>query len=54
MALHESSEQKAIEGDLAELEAAWREAEEIAGIADDLLLPPGVAEFIAKEKRKKR
>ncbi|MDB4913922.1 MAG: hypothetical protein JWM95_1566 [Gemmatimonadetes bacterium] len=49
MALHESSEQKAVEGDLVELEVVWREAEEIAGIADDLLLPPGVNDFIAKE-----
>ncbi|MDB4913914.1 MAG: hypothetical protein JWM95_1558 [Gemmatimonadetes bacterium] len=53
MALHESSEQKAVDGDLVELEAAWREAEEIAGIADDLLLPPGVDEFIARGKRRK-
>ena len=29
-----------MEGELAELEAAWREAERVAGIADDLLLPP--------------
>ena len=26
----------------AELERAWREAEEIAGISDDLLVSPGV------------
>ncbi|MES2177032.1 MAG: hypothetical protein V4550_04130 [Gemmatimonadota bacterium] len=51
MALHESAEQKAIDGDLAELEASWRAAEEIAGIADDLLLPPSVTEFISKNKR---
>ena len=37
MALHESSEQEALEGDLAPLEKAWREAEEIAAIADNLL-----------------
>jgi hypothetical protein len=36
MALHEESERRALEGDLAELEAAWRHAEEIAGIADRL------------------
>ncbi|MEP6622799.1 MAG: hypothetical protein ABJE47_25995 [bacterium] len=52
MALHESSEQAAIDGDLADLEAAWREAEEIAGIADDLLLPTGVTEFIDKNRRR--
>ena len=36
MALHESTEQRALEGELAILEAAWREAEEIAAIADAL------------------
>ena len=29
-------------GELAPLERAWREAEEIAAIADNLLLPDGV------------
>lgn len=36
MALHEDSERRALEGELAQLEAAWREAEEIAAIADVL------------------
>ncbi len=36
MALHEESERRALEGELAALEAAWREAEEIAQIADAL------------------
>lgn len=36
MALHEESERRAMEGELAALEAAWREAEEIAQIADDM------------------
>lgn len=36
MALHEESERRALEGELATLEAAWREAEEIAHIADYL------------------
>ena len=47
MALHESTEQRAIDGELASLEAAWREAEEIAGIADDLLLPENVRARVA-------
>jgi hypothetical protein len=34
MALHEESERRALEGELAILEAAWREAEEIAQLAD--------------------
>jgi hypothetical protein len=36
MALHEATERRALEGDLAALEAAWRDAEEIAAIADAL------------------
>jgi hypothetical protein len=40
MALNEESERRALEGELAGLEAAWREAEEIAAIADSL---PGEA-----------
>lgn len=36
MALHEESERRALEGELAALAAAWREAEEIAAIADRL------------------
>jgi hypothetical protein len=42
MALHEEAERRALQGELAELERAWREAEEVAAIADDLLLPDGV------------
>ncbi len=34
MALHEDSERRALDGELAALERAWREAEEIAAIAD--------------------
>jgi hypothetical protein len=36
MALHEETERRAMEGELAMLETMWREAEEIAGIADRL------------------
>jgi hypothetical protein len=36
MALHEETERRALEGELAALEAMWRQAEEIAGIADAL------------------
>ena len=42
MSLHEDSERRALEGELAELETAWRRAEEIAAIADDLLVPETV------------
>jgi hypothetical protein len=36
MALHEDSERRAMEGELSALEAMWREAEQIAAIADAL------------------
>jgi hypothetical protein len=36
MALHEESERRALEGELALLEAAWRDAESIAAVADRL------------------
>jgi hypothetical protein len=42
MALHETDERRAIEGELAELEERWREAEEVAAISDDMFLPQGV------------
>lgn len=45
MATHEESERRALEGELALLEAAWRSAEEIAAIADDL--------FVSDETREK-
>ncbi|MEO7084067.1 MAG: hypothetical protein ABI442_03700 [Gemmatimonadaceae bacterium] len=53
MALHEHSEQHALDDDLASLERDWREAEEIAAIADDLLTPKSVNDALAAAKRKK-
>jgi len=50
MASHEQSEQVALAGDLAQLEQDWREAEEIASIADNLLLPQAVTDFIARHR----
>ncbi|HWH51185.1 MAG TPA: hypothetical protein VN651_06550 [Gemmatimonadaceae bacterium] len=38
MALHEETERRALEGELAALESDWRIAEEIASIADNLLV----------------
>jgi hypothetical protein len=46
MALHEEAERRALEGELGELERAWREAEEIAHIADNLLVPSNVGDRI--------
>jgi hypothetical protein len=48
IAAHEDTERRAMEGELAELERSWREAEEIAAIADNLLLPPSVTEFLKR------
>ena len=42
MAAHEDTERRALEGELHILEEAWREAEEIAHIADDMFLPSSV------------
>ncbi|MEQ9570101.1 MAG: hypothetical protein RLN75_07900, partial [Longimicrobiales bacterium] len=44
MALHEEQEMRAMQGELWRLERAWEEAEEIASIADDLLLPESTDE----------
>jgi hypothetical protein len=51
MALHEEAERRAVEGELADLERAWREAEEIAGIADSLLVPESVDASMDKIRR---
>ena len=45
MALHEEQERRALEGELWILEQAWKEAEEIAAISDNLLLPAGTDAF---------
>ncbi|MEP7346322.1 MAG: hypothetical protein ABI877_13715 [Gemmatimonadaceae bacterium] len=42
MALHEEAERRALEGELAELEQAWVDAEEVAAISDNLLVPETV------------
>jgi len=42
MAAHEDVERRAMEGELAILEAAWRQADEIASISDNLLTPTNV------------
>ncbi len=50
MALHEEAERAALHGELASLEAAWREAEEIAGISDSLLVSADVDDKFTKLK----
>ncbi|MEJ7811117.1 MAG: hypothetical protein WKG32_11960 [Gemmatimonadaceae bacterium] len=46
MAVQEMHERRALGGELARLAVAWREAEAIAAIADDLLLPAWIGERI--------
>ena len=46
MALHEEQERRALEGELWMLERAWREAEEIAAISDNLLVRKSAETFI--------
>lgn len=50
MALHEEQERRALEGELWRLERAWEEAEEIAAISDNLLLPDGVDDFVESNR----
>ena len=48
MALHEESERRAMDGELAALERAWAEAEEIAKISDDMFLPSSMDDQLDK------
>jgi len=50
MAAHEDAERRALEGELHVLEAAWRDAEEIAKIADDMFVPESVDAELARLK----
>ena len=46
MAVHEDTERRALEGELAELETAWRDAERVAAIADNLFLPDAITSWL--------
>jgi len=50
MASHEESERRALEGELYLLEEAWKEAEEIAGISDDMFLPEDITSKLDQMK----
>jgi hypothetical protein len=50
MALHEEQERRALQGELKALEIAWAEAERIAAIADDLLLPADAEGFLDRNR----
>lgn len=52
MAVNEENERRALEGELALLELEWKEAEEIAGISDRLLVPESVDEQFEALKRR--
>jgi hypothetical protein len=48
MVTHEDDERRALEGELAVLEARWKEAEEIANISDNMFVPTAVGEWMRK------
>lgn len=48
MAAHDEIERRALEGELYLLEEAWKEAEEVAAIADGLTLPERIGARIAR------
>jgi hypothetical protein len=48
MAVHEETERRAMHGELAVLEEAWRGAEEIAEICDGVLTPPHLDEWLRR------
>jgi hypothetical protein len=50
MALHEEAERRALEGELRQLEQAWRDAEEIAEIADNMFVPSSVDTVLRRLK----
>ncbi len=50
MALHEDSERRAMEGELAMLALAWQDAEHIAGISDSLAVPSRVQAALTRLK----
>ncbi|HET6701822.1 MAG TPA: hypothetical protein VFH14_08470, partial [Gemmatimonadaceae bacterium] len=52
MALHEEQERRALQGELIALEQAWRDAEEIAKISDNLLVPESDEEWLRKQREK--
>jgi hypothetical protein len=51
MAAHEDSERRALEGELALLEEAWKEAEEVAAIADNMFLPAFVEDWMRQHRK---
>lgn len=54
MVVHEDTERRALDGELAALEQAWRDAEEVAAIADTLALPAAVESAWARLRERVR
>ena len=50
MAVNEEAERRALEGELAKLADEWKEAEEIAAIADNLFVTPSVDEWLGRSR----
>jgi hypothetical protein len=50
MAVNEEAERRALEGELARLADEWKEAEEIAAIADNLFVTPSVDEWLGRSR----
>jgi hypothetical protein len=51
MAAHDEAERRAMESELLQLAEAWRDAEEIAAIADDMFLPQSIGAFLQRHHR---
>jgi hypothetical protein len=51
MATHEEAERRALEGELKALEIAWKEADEVAAISDNLFLPTFITEAIERFRK---
>lgn len=51
MASHEAEERLFMQGELWRLERAWRDAEEVAAIADSLTVPEWIGEWLGRGRR---
>lgn len=50
MASNEEIERRAMEGELGLIERAWRDAEEVASIADSLLVPSFIDQWLSRTR----
>lgn len=54
IAANEELERRALDGEMNLLEQEWREAEELAAISDELLIPASVDEWVRKRKEARK